>query len=353
MKQSKIKKGMVLAAGLGTRLHPITQEVPKPMVPVLNVPNILHSLFLLKRAGITQIILNLHHLPDQLESFLGTGKTWGLDLRYSKEAVLLGTGGGLKRAESFFGGEPLVLANCDFISDVDLRPIIERHFERKALGTMVLYENAELQRLYSKVGLDRNSHLCSLPRIEVASPERHGIFTGIHVLDPSAFEHLPEKPSGINEILYPHWMKEAPDRVFCDFMSGYWHDTGDFPALFSASMKLLEQLHGGHPVLSDFMKSFAGFEEKSRGLWMPRQASVPSNIRIKGPVMIGNDCQFESGVELGPYTILGDGAFVGERATLSRFVGLGRPQISSREVSEGAVQFHRSKLPLKPLKSVG
>src|SRR5687768_14967627 len=104
------KKGMVLAAGLGTRLQPITQKTPKPLVPVLNVPNILHSLYLLKRVGITEIILNLHHLPDQLEQFLGDGSRWGLKLAYSREQQLLGTGGGLKKAEKFFDGQPLVLA---------------------------------------------------------------------------------------------------------------------------------------------------------------------------------------------------------------------------------------------------
>ena len=96
--EKKITKGMVLCAGLGTRLSPITETLPKPLVPVLNVPNLLHSLYLLKRAGIVDIVLNTHHLPEQIESFLGDGSRWDLRLHFSREKTLLGTGGGVKKA---------------------------------------------------------------------------------------------------------------------------------------------------------------------------------------------------------------------------------------------------------------
>lgn len=348
MSASKITKGMILAAGLGTRLLPITQQVPKPLVPVLNVPNILHNLFLLKRAGVTQIILNLHHLPLAIETYLGDGKKWGLSLSYSRESLLLGTGGGLKKAEKFFGGESLVLANCDFISDVDLAPIIQGHLQRDAMGTMVLYQNAELQPLYSKVGVDPKGHLCALPRFQVGTPADHGIFTGVHVLNNGIFNYLQEKPSGINEVLYPALMKESPHRIFGDFMKGYWHDTGDLPALFLASMKLLDQLQSGQGPLVEFMESFGGYEQKRPGVWMPKSAKLPVGVKISSPVVIGDDCKFGSGCELGPYTVLGEGAVVGDNVGMSRFVALGRPQIASGETIEGAIQFCSNTLTLKP-----
>src|SRR4051812_30310051 len=109
-----MRKGMILSAGLGTRLLPITGTLPKPLVPILNIPNVVHTLDLLKRAGIKQVVLNLHHLSKQIEEYFGDGSRWGLDVRYSFESTLLGTGGGLKKAEAFFEGEPFVLANCDF-----------------------------------------------------------------------------------------------------------------------------------------------------------------------------------------------------------------------------------------------
>src|SRR5262249_29522472 len=114
---------MVLCAGLGTRLKPITEKIPKPLVPVLNVPNLVHTLHLLKRTGIDEIVINTYHLPQALEDYLGDGRRWKMRIHYSRESVLLGTGGGLKKAEPFFEGEPFLLANCDFITNVDLQPI--------------------------------------------------------------------------------------------------------------------------------------------------------------------------------------------------------------------------------------
>ena len=113
MKKGKeIRRAMLLAAGLGTRLLPITEKTPKPLVPVLNVANILYGLFLLKRCGIEEVVLNLHHLPQAIEDYLKDGKPWGMHIEYSREQLLLGTGGGLKKAEAFFNKEPLVLVNC-------------------------------------------------------------------------------------------------------------------------------------------------------------------------------------------------------------------------------------------------
>lgn len=350
MNNTRPQKAMILAAGLGTRLHPITHEVPKPLVEVLNVPNILHSLFLIKQCGIRDVILNLYHLPEKIESFLQDGKRLGMRIEYSREKNLLGTGGGLKKAEKFFEGESFVLANCDFVSNVNLVPLIDKHLKHDALGTMVLYQNNELQPLYSKVGVDENGHLCSLPRVEVKKPSKTGIFTGIHILSSEAFRYLREEPSGINEVLYPTVMQESPTKIFGEFMTGFWRDTGDLPALLDTSVGLLKELSHGCPALREFMEHFGGYEEVHKDVWMPRDAKFPTGVEIHGPVIIGENARFGKSVKLGPYVVLGDDAVVGDKAKISKFVGLGRPQISSEEVSEGVIQFHQSKLPAQRAK---
>ncbi len=274
--QNKIRKGMILAAGLGTRLLPVTEKMPKPLVPVLNIPNILYSLSVLKRAGIEEVIINLHYLPNQIEDFFRGGERWGMKVCYSRETQLLGTGGGLKKAEAFFQGEPLVVVNCDFISDVDLNPLVERHFARKALGTMVLLENPAAQPFYSKVGIDSEGHLVSLPRLEISRSSRVGIFTGVHILDGSAFKHLKETPSGINELLYPAWMKSQPKSIYGDFIGdASWYDTGERNTLWMSSLKLLGELQSGSPYLRNFLAEFGGYEEKDAGVWGPRGIALP------------------------------------------------------------------------------
>jgi NDP-sugar pyrophosphorylase family protein len=339
-KTRPIKKGMLLAAGLGTRLLPITEKIPKPLVPVLNVANVLYGLFLLKRSGIHEVVLNLHHLPEQLEAYLGNGEQWGMALSYSREQLLLGTGGGLKKAEAFFAGEPFVLINCDFITNADLKPFIQKHQEAGALASMILWENAEAQAFYSKVGIDGEGRLCSLPLLTTRPAIRNGIFTGIHILENEVLRYLEETPSGINQVLYPALMKEKPDRICGFFLEGsYWYDTGELRTLWSTSMKLLSALNQGEGPLREFMKTFGKYEEKKPGIWAPVGTVLPTDAVFQAPVVIGQDCTIGARTTLGPYTVIGDHTQIETEVSLTHFVALRGSRIPAYQVSGNALQF--------------
>ena len=120
-------KAMVLAAGQGTRLHPLTEHTPKALVPVAGRPMIDYSLLLLKRYGIRDIMINLHHLGDQIESYLGDGKQLGLQITYSKEPELLDTGGGLLKAKPFFQDGTFIVINTDVLIDLSLSDLLAFH----------------------------------------------------------------------------------------------------------------------------------------------------------------------------------------------------------------------------------
>jgi NDP-sugar pyrophosphorylase family protein len=343
----KMKRGMVLAAGLGTRLLPITEKCPKPLVPVLNVPNILYSLFLLKRCGIEDVILNLHHLPESIQNFLKAGENWGMHLSYSKETLLLGTGGGVKKAEPFFKKEPFVLVNCDFITNLELSPLIDKHFEQGSKATMILLENAELQAFYGKVGTDKEGYLCSLPTFTKSPPVRTGIFTGVHLLDSSVFQYLHEAPSGINQVLYPALMKDHPKQVRGLYLEkNYWMDTGELQSFWSTSMKLLEKLQSGEGWLREFLKTFGKYEERKPGLWLPEGEAIPENLLWEGPVILGKNCKIGPRTKIGPFAVLGNGSIVGEEAQVTRFVALENSQIPAYQVSSGALQFESTLIPM-------
>jgi len=111
---------MVLAAGLGTRLRPQTERTPKALVPVANRPMIHYPLFWLKSRGFSEVIINTHHFGEMLEAELGDGSSQGLKLAYSREEILLGTGGGIGRARKLFGRTRFVVINADTIIDADL-----------------------------------------------------------------------------------------------------------------------------------------------------------------------------------------------------------------------------------------
>ena len=120
-------KAMVLAAGQGTRLHPLTEHTPKALVPVAGRPMIEYSLLLLRRYGIRDIIINLHHLGDQIENYLGDGKQLGLQITYSKEPELLDTGGGLLKAKPFLQDGTFIVINTDVLIDLSLSDLLAFH----------------------------------------------------------------------------------------------------------------------------------------------------------------------------------------------------------------------------------
>jgi mannose-1-phosphate guanylyltransferase/phosphomannomutase len=146
-------KGLVLSAGYGERLRPLTETIPKPILDVGGRPLIHYPLLMLKRAGIIEIAINVHHLAAEVEHALGDGSSLGLQITYSPERVLAGTGGPLAVLKDYFGNEPFVLLNCDTILDLDLSGMIEFHRERGGLATFVLRGGGDPDA-YSRIECD-------------------------------------------------------------------------------------------------------------------------------------------------------------------------------------------------------
>ncbi len=334
-----ISRGMILCAGLGTRLLPVTDKLPKPLVPVVNLPNVLHTLYLFKAAGISEVILNLHHLSDAIERFLGDGSRWGMKLQYSKESILQGTGGGVKQAESFFRKERFVLANCDFVTNLRLLPAIRFHEERKALATMMLVENPLRQHHYSKVGVNENSEIVLFPKLSLKEPTRVGIFTGVHILENETLQYLKREPSGINELLYPRLMREKPQRALGYFIENqYWRDTGEFNTIFGASMDLLSGLEKDDSLRA-CLSEMGGYQELKPGVWAPEGTQLPTGVNFQGPVILGAHCQLEEGVAIGPCVVLASGSHLKAGAAVSRTVLWNRSVMQENQRYSGLLIF--------------
>src|ERR1041385_376305 len=147
-------KAMILAAGLGTRLRPLTNTIPKPLLPIAGTPLIVWNLLLLKRYGFHDVVINLHHLGPMIEHAVGNGSRYGLRIIYSREPVILGTGGGLKQAELYFSGESVLVLNGDTLVELDLGALYECHQQSEAMATLVLreYRDRKSTRLNSSNG---------------------------------------------------------------------------------------------------------------------------------------------------------------------------------------------------------
>lgn len=219
-------KAMILAAGLGTRLRPLTNTVPKPLLPVFGTPLIVWNLLLLKRHGFRDVVINLHHLAPMIEQALGNGSKFGLRIIYSHEPVVLGTGGGIKQAEPYFSGEPVLVVNGDTLFEMDLDALCEFHRASQAAATLVLREDPDATQWgLVEVGADHRIVRITGKGTASAVPTMPRMFAGIHILTPRL---LREVPKGVaSSIIDPYVAAiERGESVLGYDIKGYWSDIG-------------------------------------------------------------------------------------------------------------------------------
>jgi mannose-1-phosphate guanylyltransferase len=220
-------RAMVACAGLGERLHPLTTLLPKPACPVLDRPLLHYNLALLRGLGVDEAVVNTHQLPEAMEAAARSGcAELGLGLHVSYEPVLLGTGGGLKRAQRWLGDDTFVLVNGKILCDADLSGALEAHRRDAAAATIVVVDLPPNEG-YRPVYAGDDDRLLYVPGAEPTTPLGHAfLFTGIHLIEPAIFDHLPEvtdRPYGIFETGYRGLM-DAGARVRVHRMTAAFHD---------------------------------------------------------------------------------------------------------------------------------
>jgi len=233
-------KAMVLAAGLGERLKPLTWDRAKPTLPLLNRPSILHLLEHLAKSGVNRVAINLHHRPETIRALEPSIRALGLQVSFSEEAVILGTAGGLKKAEPLLSDGTLIMVNSDFVTDCPLLLAHSLHKETRALATLVLTPFEEGTE-YGAVEMDASGRILRIagkPGLETAAPRYH--FTGIHILEPAIFREIPPGvKSEINHEVYPRLI-EAGIRVSGYLHGGFWREMGTPQRYLQGSLDLLK-----------------------------------------------------------------------------------------------------------------
>lgn len=203
-------QAMLLAAGLGTRLRPLTEIRPKPIVPLANRPLASFAIDHLARSGVDHIVANTHPLPDLVEKTLAASCPDGLSLVFSREATLLGTGGGLRRARPLFAdpGGPVIVMNGDTLYAPVLQPALEAHVKRGAMATMILRRTPDPER-FGAIGIDEHGRVTTLLGAPEGRPVAESLmFTGVHILSPNAFDAMPEAGCIIRSA-YRGWVDEG------------------------------------------------------------------------------------------------------------------------------------------------
>jgi NDP-sugar pyrophosphorylase family protein len=244
-------KAMILAAGLGTRLRPLTDDLPKALLPVNGRPMIHYTLMLLKKYGITDVIINLHHQGQKIMDTLKNGSDMGIKITYSFEPEILGTGGGIKKVQHLLSEGPFLVINSDILIDIHLDEVITFHKRKKAIATLVLREDRDVDTwgVVEINASDQVRRILGQPsRSEPGLVKR--MFTGIHVMDPRVFRYLPG--DGYHNIMDAYLeMIRNDERIIGYGTKGYWMDIGT-PDRYQ---KTQQDLHRGVLKLSYLHRS--------------------------------------------------------------------------------------------------
>jgi NDP-sugar pyrophosphorylase family protein len=232
-------RAIVLSAGYGTRLWPLTEDRTKPAIPILGKPLVGYVAEYLASYGIDEIVVNLHHRPESVRRALGDGSAFGVKLHYVEEPVILGTSGALDNTREFFERETFVVVNGKIITDIDLRAALETHRSSNALATLVLLPNTRRER-FSVVETEggRVKKFAGMPVANDTSPL---MFTGIHIMEPRILDYVPRGVFSDSVIhVYPQALANG-EIVAAHVASGKWRELSTLKRYLDISIELLRE----------------------------------------------------------------------------------------------------------------
>jgi NDP-sugar pyrophosphorylase family protein len=310
-------KAMILAAGGGTRLYPLTFTLAKPMATVMNKPVLEHIINHISKHGFNELMINLHNFGDQIENYFRDGRDFGVKISYSHEKEPLGTAGGVKNVEHFFDDTFMVIGGDDLL-DVNLGELIAFHKEKKALATIGLSYEKEVEH-YGVVVTDQTGKILEFqekPRPEEA--KSHWVNNGIYIFEPEILDYIPAgKFYDFGSQLFPRLKDEGAPFYGCE-CRGYWKDIGNLVEYRQAYIDCLEK---------KLSVQFEGTEIKP-GVWIAEGVKLPDDITLIPPVLIGKNCQFGENVHLEGPLVLGNNNRIDDNAVIVRSMMWDSNQIS-------------------------
>jgi len=301
-------RAVLMAGGSGTRLRPLTCDLPKPMVPILNRPIAEHIINLLKRHDITEIIATLHYLPDTMRDYFQDGSDFGVQMTYAvEEDQPLGTAGCVKNIAELLDDTFLVISG-DSITDFDLTAAIKYHKEKQSKATLILTRVPNPIE-FGVVITDESGRINRF----LEKPSTSEIFsdtvnTGAYILEPEVLKYLPaNQESDFSKDLFP-LLLEKGEPMYGYVASGYWCDVGHLNAYREAQYDVLNR-----KVKADFP-----YTEISSGLWVGQNTHIDSSAVIETPALIGDNCRIGNRVHIEAGTVIGDNVTIGADANLKR-----------------------------------
>jgi mannose-1-phosphate guanylyltransferase len=301
---------MVMAAGLGTRLRPLTYGIPKPLVPVANRPVMEHILLLLRRYGFGPVIANLHWFPDTIPDRFGDGSRLGIDLTYSHEDDLLGTAGGVRNVAGFFGDTPFLVMAADALTDIDLAALRAAHEANDGIATLAVTRVSDVSE-FGVVITDSAGRIQGFQE----KPDQAEALSDlascmIYILDREIFDYFPAKPVvDFARDVFPALLEnDVPFHVHR--IDAYWNDVGSLPEYLRGN---LDAVQGAVEVELDgeLLEPWGGDEALERGdpgvcgrVLAAEGCEIGAGVRLDGPLVIGAGCTIGAGARVKDSVVL-------------------------------------------------
>jgi mannose-1-phosphate guanylyltransferase / phosphomannomutase len=301
-------RAVLMAGGSGTRLRPLTCDLPKPMVPILNRPIAEHIINLLRQHRITEVIATLHYLPDVMRDYFHDGSDFGVQMTYAvEEDQPLGTAGCVKNVAELLDETFLVISG-DCITDFDLTAAIAFHKQRGSKATLILTHVPDPLEFGVVITDDQQRIRRFLEKPSSSEIFSDTINTGTYILEPEVLDYLPSnEESDFSKDLFPLLLAKG-EPMYGYIADGYWCDVGHLDAYRQAQ----------YDALMRQVKLQFHYEERSPQFWIGQNTFIDPTARIETPVLIGNNCRIGARVQIDAGTVIGDNVTIGNDADLKR-----------------------------------
>ncbi len=303
-------KAVVMAGGSGSRLRPLTINRPKPMVPLVNKPVVVHILELLKRHGITDVVLTLQYMAEDIQDYLGDGSTLGMNVQYSVEELPLGTAGSVKQAQALLD-DTFIVVSGDAVTDIDLSKVIAFHKAKEAMATIALYRVANPLE-YGVVITDDDGRVRQFQEKpswgEVVSDT---VNTGIYVLEPQVLDYFaPETNFDFSKDLFPMLLAND-DPMYGYVAEGYWCDVGN----------IAEYMRASNDMLAGAVQMPALGRSLGAGICCEGEdVEIAPDAQLYGPIYLGQGVKIKGGVIIHGPTVIRDYTVVDAHAHIERSI---------------------------------
>lgn len=298
-------KALFLAGGKGIRLRPLTDRIPKPMVPVLNKPLLERTMLHLKKSGISEMVISSCYQPKKIKDYFGNGEQFGLKIQYVVEDIPLGTGGAIKNTEGLLD-ETFIVINSDILCDIDMRKMVDYHKRSHALATIAATEVDDTSA-YGVIESDKQGYAVSfIEKPEAGSAASHFINAGIYIFEPEIFNEISlDGPVSVERVTFPKLLENGQKiAVYKD--DSYWIDIGT-----------LEKYKQVHKDILNGKCRMVDCSASGNGIYSGRNVIIHPDAKIMGPVYIGDNVKIGAKAAISN-SVIGNNVTIG---AASRIIG--------------------------------